>query len=60
MITLATVTCLAIALQDVAGPLHCEGGRKVRLQGIGATEMDDHASRTSRACRATSNHWMLL
>lgn len=32
--------CLAIALHDVDGPLHCSDGTKVRLQGIGATEMD--------------------
>jgi hypothetical protein len=32
--------CLAIALHDVDGPIHCQSGEKVRLQGIGATEMD--------------------
>jgi len=33
-------TCEAIALHDVDGPIHCESGEKVRLQGIGATETD--------------------
>lgn len=33
-------TCNAIALHDVDGPIHCADGRKIRLQGIGATEMD--------------------
>lgn len=30
--------CLAIALHDVDGPIHCQTGEKIRLQGIGATE----------------------
>jgi len=30
--------CLAIALHDVDGPIHCQSGEKIRLQGIGATE----------------------
>jgi endonuclease YncB( thermonuclease family) len=33
-------TCKAIALHDVDGPVHCAGGQKIRLQGIGATETD--------------------
>lgn len=32
--------CLAIALHDVDGPIRCETGEKVRLAGIGATELD--------------------
>jgi len=32
--------CLAIALHDVDGPIHCSTGEKIRLQGIGATETD--------------------
>lgn len=32
--------CLAIALHDVDGPIHCADGTKIRVQGIGATEMD--------------------
>jgi endonuclease YncB( thermonuclease family) len=32
--------CLAIALHDVDGPIHCRSGDKIRLQGIGATETD--------------------
>jgi len=32
--------CLAIAIHDVDGPIHCADGTKVRLAGIGATEMD--------------------
>ncbi len=32
--------CLAIALHDVDGPIHCQDGTKIRLQGIGALEMD--------------------
>lgn len=36
--------CLAIALHDVDGPIHCRTGEKIRLQGIGATE-------TNGACR---------
>lgn len=31
--------CLAIALHDVDGPIHCQSGEKIRLHGIGATEM---------------------
>lgn len=34
------LVCLAIALHDVDGPIHCASGEKIRLQGIGATEMD--------------------
>lgn len=30
--------CLAIAIHDVDGPIHCRSGEKIRLQGIGATE----------------------
>lgn len=30
--------CLAIAIHDVDGPIHCQTGEKIRLQGIGATE----------------------
>jgi endonuclease YncB( thermonuclease family) len=33
-------TCDAIALHDVDGPIHCRSGEKIRLQGIGATEID--------------------
>ena len=36
---LITIICLAVALHDVDGPIHCADGTKVRLQGIGATEM---------------------
>jgi endonuclease YncB( thermonuclease family) len=36
----ASLVCLAIALHDVDGPIHCESGEKVRLQGIGAQETD--------------------
>jgi endonuclease YncB( thermonuclease family) len=32
--------CLAIALHDVDGPIHCVTGEKIRLAGIGATEID--------------------
>lgn len=32
--------CLAIALHDVDGPIHCRSGEKIRLQGIGALETD--------------------
>lgn len=32
--------CLAIAIHDVDGPIHCRSGEKIRLQGIGATETD--------------------
>lgn len=32
--------CLAIALHDVDGPIYCASGERVRLNGIGATEMD--------------------
>jgi endonuclease YncB( thermonuclease family) len=32
--------CLAIALHDVDGPIHCADGTKLRLQGIGALEID--------------------
>jgi endonuclease YncB( thermonuclease family) len=32
--------CLAIALHDADGPIHCASGEKIRLQGIGATEMN--------------------
>ncbi|TVV71377.1 hypothetical protein [Sphingomonas solaris] len=35
--------CLAIALHDVDGPIHCRSGEKVRLQGIGALEMNGRA-----------------
>ncbi|ARS29048.1 hypothetical protein [Sphingomonas sp. KC8] len=51
MIALATFTCLAIALHDVDGPIHCKGGQKVRLQGIGATEMDG-SCRQNQPCVA--------
>jgi endonuclease YncB( thermonuclease family) len=37
--------CLAIALHDVDGPIHCETGEKIRLQGIGATETDGTCQR---------------
>lgn len=30
--------CLAVAIHDVDGPIHCQTGEKIRLQGIGATE----------------------
>ncbi len=33
-----TLLCLAIAIHDVDGPIHCQTGEKIRLQGIGATE----------------------
>jgi hypothetical protein len=33
-------TCEAIALHDADGPIHCSSGVKIRLQGIGALEMD--------------------
>ncbi|SFR86896.1 hypothetical protein [Sphingomonas jatrophae] len=36
---LATLTCLAIALHDV-DTLRCASGERIRLAGIGATEMD--------------------
>ena len=36
--------CLAIALRDVDGPIHCQDGTKIRLQGIGAMELE-------RTCR---------
>ena len=32
--------CLAIALHDADGPIHCAGGPLIRLQGIGAIELD--------------------
>ena len=32
--------CLAVALHDVDGPIHCQSGEKIRLQGIGALETD--------------------
>lgn len=32
--------CEAVALHDVDGPIHCSSGLRIRLQGIGATEMD--------------------
>lgn len=35
-------TCRAIALHDVDGPIHCRSGEKIRLQGIGAIEIDGH------------------
>ncbi|TZG24902.1 hypothetical protein [Sphingomonas montanisoli] len=41
--------CLAIALHDVDGPIHCADGAKIRLQGIGATEMDG-ACRPNQPC----------
>jgi endonuclease YncB( thermonuclease family) len=37
---IAAFICFAIALHDVDGPIHCQSGEKIRLQGIGATEMD--------------------
>jgi hypothetical protein len=37
---LPLLICLAIALHDVDGPIHCQSGEKIRLQGIGATETD--------------------
>lgn len=33
-----TLLCLAIAIHDVDGPIHCQTGERIRLQGIGATE----------------------
>lgn len=41
---ISALICLAIALHDVDGPLHCASGEKIRFAGIGATEM-------SGACR---------
>lgn len=35
----AILLCLAIAIHDVDGPIRCQTGEKIRLQGIGATEM---------------------
>lgn len=32
--------CLAIALHDADGPIRCAAGERVRLAGIGATELD--------------------
>lgn len=32
--------CLAIALHDVDGPIRCQTGERIRLAGIGATELD--------------------
>src|SRR4051812_5973438 len=32
--------CPAIALHDVDGPIHCADGTKLRVQGIGALEMN--------------------
>ncbi|WP_456816875.1 hypothetical protein [Bradyrhizobium sp. USDA 4520] len=32
--------CLAIALHDVDGPIRCATGERIRLAGIGATELD--------------------
>lgn len=32
--------CLAVALHDVDGPILCQDGPKIRLAGIGATELD--------------------
>lgn len=37
--------CFAIALHDVDGPIHCSTGEKIRLQGIGATEMSGECRR---------------
>ena len=37
---LLLLICLAIALHDVDGPIHCKSRQKIRLQGIGATETD--------------------
>ncbi|GGE97721.1 hypothetical protein GCM10011404_33590 [Sphingomonas prati] len=32
--------CLAIALHDVDGPIRCQSGERIRLAGVGATELD--------------------
>ena len=32
--------CLAVALHDVDGPIRCRSGERIRLAGIGATELD--------------------
>ena len=32
--------CLAVALHDVDGPIRCQTGQRIRLAGIGATELD--------------------
>ena len=32
--------CLAVALHDVYGPIRCQTGERIRLAGIGATELD--------------------
>lgn len=32
--------CLAIALHDVDGPIRCQTGERIRLAGVGATELD--------------------
>jgi len=43
------ITCQAIALHDVDGPIRCSSGTKIRLQGIGATETDG-SCRLSQPC----------
>lgn len=35
---MSLLICLAIAIHDVDGPIHCQTGEKIRLQGIGAME----------------------
>lgn len=32
--------CLAVAIHDVDGPIRCRTGERIRLEGIGATELD--------------------
>jgi hypothetical protein len=41
--------CLAIALHDVDGPIRCQSGEKIRLQGIGALETDG-SCKTAQPC----------
>lgn len=41
--------CLAIALHDVDGPILCQDGPKIRLAGIGATELDG-SCRSNQPC----------
>ena len=40
---LASFLCLAVAIHDVDGPIRCHSGERIRLQGIGALEMNGRA-----------------
>lgn len=45
-----TFDCTPIAVWDGDGPIHCEEGPRIRLQGINAREMDEPSCRPGFPC----------